>query len=451
MTAQTVPSFDVDREKNKLTLLVSEILSQAKESGATACEVQASSNMGLSATARMGSVETVEFNQDQGFGITVYFGQRKGSASTTDTSLDTVTTAVAAACNIAKYTQEDDCAGLADATAMAAEFPDLDLYHPWGIDADQAIKMALTCEQAARDSSNKITNSEGATISSHQGCAIYGNSHGFIGSSQSTRHNVSCVVIAKDRDEMQRDYWFSHSRDPLLLENMEVIGRKAADRTIERLGSRKVSTGKFPVIFQAAIAPSLIGHFVSGISGGSLYRDASFLKDSLGKQVFPGWLHIHENPYLQKGLSSSAFDADGLQTRKQDFVVDGKVSSYILGTYSARKLGMASTANAGGTHNLFVDSNAGDLDELLQTMHTGLLVTEFMGHSVNIVTGDYSRGVSGFWIENGKILYPVAEVTIAGNLKDMFANIVKTGSDFDYRNSTHVGSVLIEEMMIGGE
>ena len=444
-------TFDASEEQNRLRILVEDIISQAKSLGADACEVGANSNMGLSATVRMGEVEMVEFNRDQGFSITVYSGKCKGSASTTDTSSSMVKATVEAACNIARYTQEDNCAGLADANKMATSFPELDLYHPWGIDSDAAIELATTCEQAARDVSHTITNSDGATITSHQGCSVYGNSHGFIGGTTGSRHSASCVVIAQKDDEMQRDYWYSTARDPSSLENMQEIGRTAARRTLERLGGKKVRTGSYPIIFQSDIASSLIGHFTSAVSGGNLYRDSSFLKGALGEQIFPKWMHIHENPYLLKGFSSGSYDGDGLQTQAKDFVSNGVLSSYILSTYSGRKLGMESTANSGGVRNLFVDSNAGGMKELLQTMGTGLLATEFLGSSVNIVTGDYSRGVSGFWVENGEIVHPVAEVTVAGNLKDMFAGIVQVGNDVDLRGSIYTGSILLERMMIAGE
>lgn len=451
MTEQIASSFDVVEERKRLRRLVEDIISQAKGLGADACEVGASSNMGLSATVRMGDVETVEFNRDQGFSITVYSDKCKGSASTTDTSSSTVRATVEAACNIARYTQEDACAGLADADQMATSFPELDLYHPWGINADTAIEMATVCEQAARDVSNKITNSDGATINSHQGCSVYGNSHGFIGEKHSSRHSASCVLIAQQGDEMQRDYWYSTARDPSDLEGMKDIGRTAAQRTIERLGGRKVATGSYPVIFQADIASSLIGHFVSAVSGGNLYRDTSFLKETLGKQIFPGWMRIHEDPYMLKGFGSGCYDGDGLQTKAKDFITGGVLARYILSTYSARKLRMESTANSGGVRNLFVDSNAGGLDELLKAMGTGLLVTDFIGSSVNIVTGDYSRGVSGFWVEKGQIVHPVTEVTIAGHLKDMFSGIALVGNDVDRRGSTYTGSILVDQMMIAGE
>jgi len=377
-------------------------------------------------------------------------GKCKGSTSTTDTSKEAVKKAVEAACNSANYTQEDDCSGLASPEKMATNLPNLDLYHAWGVDTDKAIELATLCEQSGLDYDDRLINSDGATISSHLGCSVYGNSHGFIGEKHASRHSASCVLIAQKGDEMQKDYWYSVARDPNELETMQSIGKKAGKHTVERLGARKVQTGNYPVIFKADIASSLIGHFISGISGGNLYRNASFLKDSLDSKIFPDWLRMHENPYMKKGFASGAYDGDGLQTQVKDFVTDGIVRSYVLDVYAGRKLGLESTANADGVRNLFVDSNAGNLTDLLQSMGTGLLVTDFIGSSVNIVTGDYSRGVSGFWVEKGEIAYPVSEVTIAGHLKDMFAGISLIGSDIDKRNSTYMGSVLIEKMMVAG-
>ncbi len=450
MTKQTQTSFDVNAEQHRIKLLVENILFEAKKLGADACEVGATSNVGLSATVRKGDVETVEFNKDQGVSIVFYSGKSKGSASTSDMSDEVIKKTVAAACNIARYTQDDPYSGLAVADQMATTFPELDLYHPWNITADEVINFAKECEQAGFDFSDKITNSEGASISTYQECNLYANSHGFFGESKRSRQSASCVLIAQKDDEMQRDHWYSTSIEASALENMASIGRKAAERTVSRLGGSKINTGGYPVIFHAEVASSLFDHFVSAINGGNLYRDSSFLKGALGQRIFPDWVHIHENPYLLRGFGSGSFDGDGLQTRSQDFVTDGILSNYILSTYSARKLGMKSTANAGGVRNLFIDSNAGGIDELLKIMDTGLLVTDFIGSSVNIVTGDYSRGVSGFWVENGIIKHPVAELTIAGNLKEMFNGIVYVGNDVDPRKSTYTGSVMINNMVIAG-
>ncbi|WP_263322163.1 metalloprotease PmbA [Endozoicomonas sp. Mp262] len=442
--------LDPRMEEGRLKGLVSDILDEARKQGADGCEVGVSLDAGLSASVRMGEVETVEFNRDQGFGITVYLGQKKGSASTSDSTAGAIKDAVKAACNIARYASEDPCAGLADAELMAKNLPDLDLYHPWDISAEEAIELAKTCEDAGRGYSDQIVNSDGTHTSSHKGCRVYGNSHGFIGSYVSSRHSISSVLIARQGEEMQRDYWYTLGRAASALESAEQVGQKAAERTLSRLGGRKVETGKAPVLFAPEMASGLISHFLGAISGGSLYRQSSFLLDHLGKQVFPEWLRIHEQPLLKGGLGSASFDNDGLGTRAKDFINEGILRNYILSTYSARKLGMQSTANAGGVNNLFVESNAGGQQALLKKMGTGLLVTELMGQGVNLVTGDYSRGAGGFWVENGEIQYPVSEVTIAGNLKDIFMGIVAVGNDVDKRGNIETGSILVDEMALAG-
>ncbi len=443
-------ALDPRAEEARLKTLVSDILDEARKQGADACEVGVSLDAGLSASVRMGEVETVEFNRDQGFGITVYQGQKKGSASTSDSTDQAIKDTVRAACNIARYASEDPCAGLADAELMATDLPDLDLYYPWDVTAEEAIELAIACEQAGRNVSDKIINSDGASVASHQGCRVYGNSHGFIGSYVSSRHSLSAVLIAQQNNEMQRDYWYTLARDAVDLESAEQVGAKAGERTVNRLGSRKVDTGRSPVLFAPEVASGLISHFLGAISGGSLYRQSSFLLDSLGKQVFPDWLRIHEKPLLKKALGSASFDNDGLAAREKDFITEGVLQNYILSTYSARKLGMKSTGNAGGVNNLFVESNADGQKELLRQMGTGLLVTELMGQGVNIVTGDYSRGAGGFWVEDGEIQYPVSEVTIAGNLKDIFMGIVAVGSDVDKRGNIQTGSILVEDMALAG-
>ncbi|KEI73055.1 metalloprotease PmbA [Endozoicomonas elysicola] len=445
--------LDPRSEEARLKTLANDILDEAARQGADACEVGISMDAGLSASVRMGEVETVEFNRDQGLGITVYLGKRKGSASTSDSSLQAIRETVKAACDIARYTSEDPYAGLADATLMAdgESLPDLDLYHPWGIDAQQAIDLALQCEDAGRAYSNKIINSDGASVSSHQGCRVYGNSHGFVGSYVSSRHSLSAVLIGMQGDEMQRDYWYTVNRNANELEKAIAVGKKAAERTVRRLGARKVGTAEVPVLFAPEVASGLISHFLGAISGGSLYRQASFLLDHLGKPIFPEWMRIHEQPLLKNMLGSASFDNDGLATYAKDFITDGILQHYILSTYSARKLGMDSTGNAGGVNNLFVESNAGDQSELLKQMGTGLLVTELMGQGVNTVTGDYSRGAGGFWVENGEIQFPVSEVTIAGNLKDIYRNIVAVGNDVDKRGNIQTGSILISSMKLAGE
>ena len=442
--------LDPRAEETRLKTLVSDILGEARKQGADACEVGVSLDAGLSASVRMGDVETVEFNRDQGFGITVYQGKRKGSASTSDSTKEAIIDTVKAACNIARYASEDPCAGLADPELMAKDLPDLDLYHPWDINAEEAIELAVSCEAEGRDYSSKITNSDGASVSTHQGCRVYGNSHGFIGSYISSRHSLSAVLIAQQNDDMQRDYWYTLARDANDLEGAIDVGKKAAERTVNRLGGQQVDTGRAPVLFAPEVASGLISHFLGAISGGSLYRQSSFLLDSLGKQIFPDWVRIYEHPQLKKALGSASFDNDGLATRAKDFITEGILHNYILSTYSARKLGMESTGNAGGVNNLFIGSNAGGQEELIKKMGTGLLVTELMGQGVNIVTGDYSRGAGGFWVENGVIQYPVSEVTIAGNLRDIFKSIVAVGDDIDRRGNVQTGSILIEEMALAG-
>ncbi len=449
--AQGVIALDAQMEQARLRQLVEEILDEAKRQGASAAEVGVSLDAGLSTSVRLGEVDTVQFHRDQGFGITVYFGQRKGSASTTDSGHQAVVDTVRAACEIARYTSEDPCAGLADPALLASAVPDLDLFHPWAVTPEEAIEQARLCEEAGRSYSDRIINSEGATLSSSQGCRVYGNSNGFIGSYVSSRHGASCVLIGQDGEDMQRDYWYTQARCADELEAMADVGRKAAERTLARLNPRRLATERMPVLFSAEVAGGLLAHFMNAISGSSLYRQASFLLDQLGQPVFPEWVHIHERPQLKRGLGSVAFDQDGLATFDKDFITDGVLASYILSSYSGRKLGMPSTANAGGVHNLRIDANAGDLDALLAQMDRGLLVTELMGQGVNIVTGDYSRGAAGFWVEHGRIQYPVAELTIAGNLRDIFRQLVAVGADTDTRGNVWTGSWLVDGMMVAGE
>ncbi|MGH8352881.1 MAG: metalloprotease PmbA, partial [Pseudomonas sp.] len=405
---------------------------------------------GLSTTVRQREVETVEFNRDQGFGITLYVGQRKGSASTSASGDEAIRETVAAALAIAKHASEDDCAGLADAALMARELPELDLFHPWAITPEQAIERALVCEAAAFASDPRIKNADGTTLNTHQGCRVYGNSHGFVGGYASTRHSLSCVMIAEGEGQMQRDYWYDVSRQGEALADAAGIGRHAAERAVRRLGARPVPTCEVPVLFAAELATGLFGHFLAAISGGNLYRKSSFLEGALGQQLFPEWLSLDERPHLPRGLGSAAFDNDGLATYAKSFVERGELLSYILGTYSGRKLGLPSTANAGGVHNLFVSHGAEDQAALIRRMGRGLLVTELMGQGLNLVTGDYSRGAGGYWVENGEIQFPVQEVTIAGNLRDMFRQILAVGSDLELRSNVRTGSVLIEKMTVAG-
>ena len=429
---------------------VEQIIAEARRQGASACEVAVSMEQGLSTTVRQREVETVEFNRDQGFGITLYVGQRKGSASTSASGEAAIRETVAAALAIAKHASEDACAGLADAALMARELPDLDLYHPWSIAPEQAVELALTCEEAAFATDKRISNADGTSLSTHQGCRVYGNSHGFIGGYASTRHSLSCVMIAEGDGQMQRDYWYDVNRQGELLADPAKIGRLAAERSVARLGARPVPTCEVPVLFAPELATGLFGHFLAAISGGNLYRHSSFLEGALGQRLFPEWLNLDERPHIPRAMGSATFDGDGLATYGKPFVAGGELVSYILGTYSGRKLGLPSTANSGGVHNLFVSHGDEDQRALLKRMGRGLLVTELMGQGLNLVTGDYSRGAAGFWVENGEIQFPVQEVTIAGNLRDMFSRIVAVGSDLELRGNIRTGSVLIERMTVAG-
>ena len=429
---------------------VEQILAEAKRQGASACEVAVSLEQGLSTSVRQREVETVEFNRDQGFGITLYAGQRKGSASTSASGPEAIRETVAAALAIAKHTSEDESSGLADKALMAKDVQDFDLFHAWDITPEQAIELALTCEAAAFDADARIKNADGTTLSTHQGCRVYGNSHGFIGGYASTRHSLSCVMIAEANGQMQRDYWYDVNRQGELLADPASIGLRAAQRAASRLGARPVPTCEVPVLFSAELAGGLFGSFLGAISGGNLYRKSSFLEGAIGQKLFPEWLTIDERPHLMRAMGSSSFDGDGLATYAKPFVEKGELVSYVLGTYAGRKLGLPSTANAGGVHNLFVTHGDEDQAALLRRMGRGLLVTELMGHGLNMVTGDYSRGAAGFWVENGEIQFAVQEVTIAGNMRDMFKQIVAVGNDLELRSNIRTGSVLIERMTVAG-
>ncbi|MEW8259661.1 MAG: metalloprotease PmbA, partial [Candidatus Thiodiazotropha taylori] len=413
---------------------VEELLQEAKRQGASAAEAAVSSDAGLSVTVRLGETETIEHTRDNGLGVTVYFGHRKGSASTSDLSPQAIKETVEAACNFARYTSEDDCAGLADPSLMATELPDLDLYHPWNQSVEEAIELAIRCETAARDSDERIFNSEGATLNSHNGLQVYGNTHGFIGGYPSSRHSLSCAVLGKQGESMQRDYWYTLARRSEQLDRAESVGEMAARRTLARLNGRRIKTQQAPVLFQADVAVGLLRSFVGAIRGSSLYRKASFLLDQLGKPVFPSFINIHEDPLLSGGLASCAYDSEGVATSRKDFIQDGVLSSYVLDSYAARKLGMQTTGNGGGVRNLRINSGDQDREGLLKSMQRGLLVTELMGQGVNMVTGDYSRGATGFWIENGEIQFPVEEITIAGNMKEMFLGLQEVGSDIETRS-----------------
>lgn len=430
--------------------MLQDVLAEARKKGASAADAEVSEGFGQSVTVRCGKVETIEYHRDKGLGVTVYFGQRKGHASTSDLSRKALRDTVEAAANIARFTAPDDCAGLADESLLAREPLSLDLYHPWRLPVELAITMAAACEQGAFDVSPQVSNSEGATVATQEGHFFMANSLGFEGFAPSSRHYISCSVIAGPQDDMQRDDWYSTARDSADLADPAAIGDYAARRALSRLGARRIKTADVPVLFEAPVATSLIGSFVHAASGGSLYRKSSFLLDQLGKPIFSPVVTIRERPHLPKGASSSAFDNDGVRTQNREVVEAGILRGYFLSTYSGRKLGMPTTGNAGGCHNLLVDSGGDDFEGLLKRMGRGLLVTELLGHGVNYVTGDYSRGAAGYWVENGRIVHPVEEVTIAGNLKDIFRNIVAVGSDTVSRGSKQCGSILVDRMTVAG-
>ena len=439
------------QDQAQLRQIAADVLAYARTQGASACETEASEGFGQTVTVRRGEVETIEYNRDKSIGVTVYAGKRRGSASTSDFSPQAVRATVDAALSIAKFTASDDYAGLADEDLLAREIPDLDLYHPWQLPVEHAIELAQTCENAAFAVDKRIDNSEGASVSLQQSHFIYANSLGFAGGYPSSRHWISCAVIAGKGEAMQRDDWYATARNPAELDAPETIGRTAGERAVRRLGAKKIATAQVPVLFEAPVAASLLGHFAAAVSGGSLYRKSSFLLDSLGQQIFAPLVEITDDPLIARGLASGPFDAEGVATRRRSVVSKGMVEGYFLATYSARKLGMKSTGNAGGNHNLLLADTGEDLPQLMKKMGRGLLVTELLGHGINMVTGDYSRGAAGFWIENGAIAYPVQEITIAGNLKDMFRNIVAAGSDIVRRGSKQCGSILVEQMTVAGD
>ena len=407
-------------DQKALEQVVERALALARARGATAAEAGVGVSTGLSVTVRLGEVETLEYQRDRSLGVTVYAGQRKGSASTANLSPAAVEETVAKAISIASFTADDEFAGLPDADRMAGRLPDLDLSHPWALEAPAAVELAKRCEAAGLGFDARIRNSEGASVSTHRKLRVFGNSHGFIGGYPSTSHSVSCVVVGQDGDDMQRDYWYSAARDWRGLEDVEDVGRRAAEKAVQRLGAGKLSTRKAPVLFAPELARGLIGHFTGAIGGAAQYRRSSFLLDAKGAQVFPDWMSLVERPHLPGALGSAPFDSEGVATRDREIVVDGKLDGYLLDSYSARKLGLVTTGNAGGVHNLVVQGRMLDPKTLLGRLGKGLLVTEMMGQGVNAVTGDYSRGASGFWVENGEIARPVHEITVAGNLRDMF-------------------------------
>ncbi len=430
--------------------LVRRVLAEASRQGAEAAEARASCATGLSVNVRLGSVDTLEQQQDKSLLVSVYIRQCKGSASSSDFSPGAIRDTVRAACTIARHTRADEFAGLVDAGELATTIPDLQLDHPWGLDSRQAIALAGECEAAALSFDPHIHNSEGAGVSRLRSLGAYANSQGFCGGWCGTRHGIDCAVLAGDASGKQRDFSYDIRRNAGELRNASAIGIDAARRSLRRLGARQLPTGDYPVLFDARTASSLFGHFLTAISGGSIYRQNSFLLDRLEQVIFPQWMHIHEQPHLPGALGSAPFDADGVATRAQDFVREGRLLSWALSGYSARRLGLRSTGNAGGVHNLCIDSNAGDLNQLMRQMDRGLLVMELMGFGVNPVSGDYSRGASGFWIEGGEIAWPVEEITIAGNLRDMFLCILAMGDDIDTRGNIRCGSLLLERLSVAG-
>ena len=434
-----------------LQQVVDDLLQEARKQGADSAEAGVSAQTGLSVTVRLGETETIEHTSDNGLGITVYFGHRKGSANTTDLRPEAVRESVAAACRIAKYTSEDPAAGLADPELMAKDVADLDLYHPWELDADQATEIARDCEDAARAVDKRISNSEGATLYTQRSAFVYGNTHGFTGGYPTTRHSLSCAVIAQEGDDMQRDYWYDSSRLPDELDSPSNIGERAAQRALARLNGRKLGTRECPVLFRADIAPSLMRSLFGAIRGHAVYRKSTFLLDQIGEQIFPDWVKISEDPLRLRGPASAPFDNEGVATQYRELVSNGVLQGYLLDSYAARKLGLQSTASAGGVRNASISDTGQSFEQLLHQMDQGIVVTELMGQGTNLVTGDYSRGAAGFWVENGEIQYPVEEITVAGNLRDMYGKLAGIGSDNDIPGSIRTGSWLIDGMTVGGD
>ncbi len=436
--------------RDTLSQLARDVLAHAKNLGASAGEVEVSEGFGQTAAVRQGDVENIEYNKDKGVGVTVYLGQQRGHASTSDFSPRAVRETVEKALSIARFTAADDCSGLADREYLATEFPDLDLFHPWALSVEDAIEMAKVCEAAALAVDPRVKNSEGASVSTQQSHFIYANSNDFLGGSPSSRQSISCSVIASEDGQMQRDDWYSMARSQADLERPEDVGRRAGTRCVRRLGGKQLDTTEVPVLFESPIASSLIGHFSGAASGGSLYRKSSFLLDCLGREIFARGVQLHDVPDLKRAFGSSAFDDEGVRTQRRDIVKNGVLEGYFLGSYSARKLGMKTTGNAGGSHNLILDSTGEDFATLLRKLGRGLLVTELLGMGVNQITGDYSRGAAGFWVEGGEIAYPVEEITIASTLQEMFKGITAIGNDVIVRGARQCGSILIDRMTVGG-
>lgn len=442
-------AFDASSQQALLTARAEEALALAKRLGADAAEVGASVDQGTGVSVRLGEVETVELSRDQGIAVTLYVGKRKGSASSSDASSASIQAVVEKALAIARYTGEDPVAGLADADQMATKLPDLEVHYPWALSTEQAIDIALACEQAGRDVEG-ISQSEGASLSSGEGVRVYANSHGFLGTQKGSSHSLSCMLIAQDESGMQRDYDYTSARNPLHLRDPAEVGREAAARTLRRLGAQLPPTGTFPVLFDPSLSSGLIGHLLSALAGGALYRQSSFLCDRLGTPLFPEWFSLEERPMEVGATASTPFDGEGVQTRNNRFIDQGSIASYMLSSYSARRLGMQTTGNAGGARNVRLDAPLKTREALLKEMGRGIWVTELMGQGVNGVTGDYSRGAAGFWVENGEVQYPIEEFTIAGNLERMFSGLIGIGSDIDTRGSIHTGSWLIDAMTVAG-
>jgi len=440
----------VAEQRKTLEQAVAQALELAK-AGSDGAEVAVSKTTGIGISTRFGDVENVEFNSDGALGITVYYQQRKGSASSTDLSPDAIARTVQAALDIARYTSPDPFAGVADEEMLAFEAPDLDLFHPTELDADRGIELAARAEQAALAVDKRITNTEGGSFNSHYGIRVFGNSHGMLQSYCSTRHSISASVIAEAAGDMERDYAYTIARSFDELKSPEWVGAECARRTLSRLSPRKLPTMKAPVMFAAEVATGLFGHLVGAISGGSIYRKSSYLLDSLGKQILPEWVTVEEHPHLLKGMASTPFDSEGVRTQRRDIVKDGVLQTWLMTCYSARKLGLQTTGHAGGIHNWRIAGQGDDFKAMLRKLDKGLLVTELMGQAVSGITGDYSRGAAGFWVENGEIQYPVSEITIAGNLKDMLRNMVSIGSDIETRSNIQCGSIILPEMKIAGE
>ena len=455
MSDQSTTRLPIAQNQQRFRELINDVLSHAKSLGATDAAAEIGESRGLSVAVRNQDIDTVEQNRDRTLGITVYAGNRRGSASTSDFSPQALRETAEAAWHIARYTAEDQAAGLPERDLLATDFPDLELYHPWDISTEEAIELAAQAEQASRDVSNLITNSDGASVDTYEGHFVLGNTQGFMGGYPYTRHSISVSPIAGKDGAMQRDYWYSAARSPSALAEAHTVGRYAAERALARLSARRIKTGRFPVLFEAPLALGLLGALVQASSGGALYRRASFLLDALGTPVLSDHIDVAENPFIRGAMGSSAFDSEGVRTQERDLVQAGVLQGYFLSSYTARKLDMRSTGNAGGSHNLRLTSRlttpTDDFDAMLKKMGTGLLVTELIGQGVNYVTGDYSRGAFGYWVENGHIVHPVEEITIAGNMADMFRQIVAVGADEITRGSKTTGSILLEQMAVAGQ